>query len=320
MDAAETATDGLCPKRPPARATIGLLLAVVLAAAGCTSTTYQDESKIDGPTIRIASFDFDENVLLGEIYRQALRAKGFNAQLKAPHLDRAQLINRVEAGDLDFVADYLGAAIVTFSRGAVTDPSPRTRQAREQLRTVIEPLGLTRLASASAQDRETLVVTVETSEENDLTRMSQLERLAPGWILGGPPACPDEERCLSGLERVYGLDFEEFVAFETARELAEALVADRVQVGIMQSSAAEIPAFDLKRLTDNKRRVPAQNVTPIIRSATLERGGAELRDAVNAVSAALTTDELAELNARVSIAGEAVDIVATEFLAGEDLL
>jgi glycine betaine/choline ABC-type transport system substrate-binding protein len=65
-------------------------------------------------------------------------------------------------------------------------------------------------------------------------------------------------------------------------------------------------------LTDDRRLQPAENVTPLIRNEVIERWGSELVDVVDSVSAALTTEQLRDLNARAE--GGKADQVAAAWL------
>ena len=70
-------------------------------------------------------------------------------------------------------------------------------------------------------------------------------------------------------------------------------------------------------LEDDKDLQQADNITPLIRSEVLNDEIAEL---LNAVSAALTTDNITPLNARVLVDQEDPEDVARDFLEENGLL
>ena len=64
---------------------------------------------------------------------------------------------------------------------------------------------------------------------------------------------------------------------------------------------------------------PAENVTPLVRTAVADRSGPALVRAANAVSERLTTEVLRDLNAQVARDGSDVAAVASQWLDQEKL-
>ena len=61
--------------------------------------------------------------------------------------------------------------------------------------------------------------------------------------------------------------------------------------------------------------VPTENVVPAVNKKVLDERGADFANAVNAVSAKLTTDVMRDLNKRVDSDGEKAADVAKDWLA-----
>lgn len=175
------------------------------------------------------------------------------------------------------------------------------------------------LSPARAQDANALVVTSATARRYDLHTVSDLARVASGFVFGGPPECPYRPLCLPGYEQIYDLRFGTFVPLDVGGPLTvQALVSNEIDVGLLFTSDPAIGEPDLVALLDDHGLQPAENVTPLIRSETLERFGTPLRQAIDAVSARLTTDTLVTLNRRL-LAGASASRVAGEWLAQEGL-
>ena len=85
---------------------------------------------------------------------------------------------------------------------------------------------VTALAAAPAQDANAFVVRRETAERFGLQRLSDLTKVASQLTFGGPPECPSRPLCLVGLEEVYGLKFEEFVALDVGGPLTRDALRD----------------------------------------------------------------------------------------------
>ena len=91
---------------------------------------------------------------------------------------------------------------------------------------------------------------------------------------GGPTECPDRALCLKGLEDVYGLRFNEFVALDTGGPLtAQALNDGTIDVGLLFSSDPDIRAGGLSNSQDDRHLQPAENVTPVLSQVALDRFG-----------------------------------------------
>jgi osmoprotectant transport system substrate-binding protein len=148
--------------------------------------------------------------------------------------------------------------------------------------------------------------------------MSSLIPVADQLTLGGPPECPVRPFCLPGLSRVYGLVFYDFTPLDAGGPLTvDALRSDAVQVGLLFSTDPSIEQHGFVPLVDDRRLQDAENITPVIRSETLND---EVRGLLDAVSARLTTEEMTELVGQVVIDGQDVATVATGFLTRNGLL
>jgi glycine betaine/choline ABC-type transport system substrate-binding protein len=90
-----------------------------------------------------------------------------------------------------------------------------------------------------------------------------------------------------------------------------------VQVALLFSSDADIAENDWVALEDDKDLQQLENVTPAIRT---DKRTDAIADALDAISAKLTTEELIEMNRKNSVDGQEPDVVAKEWLEDNDLL
>jgi len=298
------------------------LATVAALAAGCSV-----EIDLDGPTessdalgddaVTVGSFNFGESVLLGELYAQALEARGLRV-VRAFNLGPRELVEpALEKGLLEVVPEYAGSLLGFLPGGVVGQDLSAVR---EDLSVALAGRGLTLLASAPAQDRNGFAVTETVARELGLDEISDLADHA-ALVLGGPPECPQRELCGQGLEAVYGIEFDSFVPLDQSGPLtADALVRGVVDVALMFTTSAEIVRNGLVLLRDDRDLQPPENVTPVARRDTAERFGTEFTQAIDAVSALLTTEELRALNAEVEIDGRSAAAVAGEWLVAHGLV
>lgn len=284
-----------------------VLLAVALVATACGS----GDDTHDGTTIVIGSANFGESALVAEIYAQALEASGFTVERKLNTGNREIYAQALEAGQLHLVPEYVGSAL-SFKGG---EPTSDTESTTNDLRTAWRADGISVLEPAPAQDKNGFVVTAATAADLGVSKVSDLAAFNDTLVLGGPPECPERAFCLQGLTDVYGLSFTEFKPLDVGGPLTvAALEGDEIQVGLLFTTDGVIVSKGFVLLDDDKGLQPAENLVPVIRTDILDEYGDDLADVLNAVSAALTTQGLTEMNKLTGYDGEDPVAVATEWL------
>lgn len=142
--------------------------------------------------------------------------------------------------------------------------------------------------------------------------------VASQLTLGGPPECPKRPFCLPGLKETYGVEFADFKPLDIGGPLTvKALANGQIDVGLLFSTSSAIPDNNFVLLEDDKSLQTAENITPVVRSEVLDD---TITEQLNAVSAALDTDIITELNGRVELDREDPADVAADFLEQEGLL
>jgi osmoprotectant transport system substrate-binding protein len=285
------------------RRSAGLLTALLLATAACSSQPGTAAPATTADTIRFASYDFSENEILAAVYAESARQAGLPVSLQLGVGTREVVQPALEQGVVDVVIDYLGTALrfaVPEEQGTGTPPD----QLHVALGEALAPRGVDVLAAASAEDQNGFAVSRAFATEQRVSTLSELAPLAPGLTFGGPPECRDRPLCLPGLTEVYGLHFQKVENMPSRAATVEALVAGQLQVGLLETTDARLGGkAPVVLLTDDRSLQPHENVVPLVRTAALDRWGDRLRDALDAVSARLTTADLINLNRAVEVEG-----------------
>ena len=199
------------------RAVGATVLALALVASACGDDDASGDVP-DGPTITVGSTNFGEQLILGEIYAQALEKAGYPVE-RSFNLGSREVVNpALKSGEIDLLAEYTGT-LLTFEGGTSSTDSQETYDA---LVAILEDSGLTAADYAPAQDKNGIVVTAEFAAANGVSTTSDLAALNGTLVLGGPPECPNREFCLIGLQDVYGLDFAEFKPLDVGGPLTVA--------------------------------------------------------------------------------------------------
>jgi osmoprotectant transport system substrate-binding protein len=273
--------------------------ALVLLTACGTGT----ESPAAGDdAIRFASYDFQENQILVELYAEGVRRAGLPVSVDHGTGTREVVLPALEQGVVDVVADYLGTALVfTLPPGADLPAEPK--EMKSLLDDAMNDRGVVALQPARAEDQNGFAVTTAFASEHGTATLSDLAPLAPDLVLGAPPECPDRPLCLPGLRDVYGLQFGEFRAMQTRGATVEALLAGQIDVGLLETTDARLEIAPVTLLIDDRALQPHENVVPLVRDDVVERWGNDLTDALDETSARLTTVGLVRLNQAVELDG-----------------
>lgn len=296
----------------PLRRLATALVASALVLGACA----RDEPAGPPPgSVTVAAFGFTESHILAELYAQAMEAKGIPVRRAFDLASREVVEPALEQGVVDFVPEYSGTALEFLNRAAnqaTSDPVGTYAF----LQAAFSARGLVTLDPAPAQNQNAFAVHESTAQHFSLTKVSDLRPYAHDMAFGGPPECPERYFCLAGLIAVYGLAFREVQALDAGGPLTiGALEGDEIDVGLMFTTSPAIVPSRLVLLADDRGLQPAENVVPVVRASVLDRHGDLLRDAVNAVSALLTTEELVGLNRRVDLDGQAPEEAARAWLA-----
>ncbi|HEX2032321.1 MAG TPA: glycine betaine ABC transporter substrate-binding protein [Actinomycetota bacterium] len=144
------------------------------------------------------------------------------------------------------------------------------------------------------------------------------ETVASQLTLGGPPECPQRPFCIPGFKEVYGIEFGNFVPLDVGGPLTvEALAGGEIDVALLFSTDPAIEENGWVLLEDDEQLQAAENITPVVRQEVLDPA---IEERLNAISRALDTETMTELNGRVSIGGQDPAEVAASFLDENGLL
>src|SRR4051812_34962133 len=96
-------------------AAVAALAMALVALAGCGgdggASKKSSGQPAAGPTITIGTKNFPEQFILGELYKQALEAKGFRVRLKSD-IGSSEIVDRaLTAGSLDMYPEYIGVVL-----------------------------------------------------------------------------------------------------------------------------------------------------------------------------------------------------------------
>ncbi|MBT0769513.1 glycine/betaine ABC transporter substrate-binding protein [Kineosporia sp. J2-2] len=289
-------------------------LLVLTACGGGSEATGATASPSSSETIVIGSANFSENVLLAEIYAQALEAQGVTVERKLDLGSREDLVPQLQDGSIDLTPEYSGALLTYF------DDSTSAVSSADVYRELTEavPEGLEVLDQSEAEDKDALVVTEETADKYNLFSISDLKDVAGQLTLGGPPEWKTRDDGVKGLKRVYGLDFGRFKTLDAGgTRTVASLKNGSIDAADIFTTDPNIATEGWVVLPDPNNLFAAQNVLPLIRS---DKASDTVQNALYDVSNKLSTDKLTTMMVQVTMKEREPAEVAKEFLTTQGLV
>jgi osmoprotectant transport system substrate-binding protein len=264
-------------------------------------------------TIVVGSANFSESTLLAQIYAGALTAKGLKTSTKLNIGSRETYIPGLQDGSIDLIPEYSGVLLQYFDKNATQVSSADVYAA---LKTAV-PAKLTVLNQSTAEDKDSVTVTKQTAEKYNLRSIADLQPVAGQLTLGGPPEWKTRQTGAPGLKAKYNVVFKDFKALDAGGPLTiNALKNGSIQAGDVFTTDPNIVANGWVALDDPKNLFAAQNVLPLINKA---KASQTVTDALNAVSAKLTTEVLLDLDKQVILDKKDPATVAKSFLSSNGL-
>jgi osmoprotectant transport system substrate-binding protein len=288
-----------------------------LAVAVVVSAGPAHPAPAAAPKIVIGTKNFPEEFILGQLYRQALEAKGFDVSYKE-NIGSTELIQTaLTSGKINFYPEYTGVVVqVVFHRAS----SPKTAAATYKLAARLEAAkGYTLLRPTPFYDTDVVAVTNATARKYGLHSIGDLRKVG-SFTLGGFPECQTRNTCFVGYRKQYRLTRAKFVPLAGISAYA-ALDAGKVLAADVFST--DPPLGKGSRYTvlrDPKHVTGFQNVAPIVKTSVVRASGASFTKTVNAVSAKLTLPAIVAMNKAVSVDKESAASVAKKFLQANGLL
>ena len=299
---------------------MGLLLAVAVAAAGCSN----DAGSGDKGSVSLSGQNFTEMQIMAEMYAQLLENEGYTVSTKLVDT-RDVYIQELQSGDVDVAPEYVGALadfLNITQNGEDAEPvtSPDPTESLEALKPLADKANITLLEPAEASDQNAFAVTEEFAQQNNLTTLSDLGELGQPIVLAAAPDCEGRTDCEAGLTNEYGIDITKVLPLG----YGSAQAIDSVQKGESQlvevaTTQSNVAAEGLVILEDDKNIQPAQNLIPAVNSEFLA-DNPDVADALNKLAETLTTEDLTALNTKVDLEREDPADVAQQYLEDNDLL
>jgi len=307
-----------------------VLAAGALVLAGCggssdsSSTTAADSPSSSpsggGGVVRISGQNFTEAEIVADLYAGVLKKAGYTPQVKL--VGTRDIYMKVFPKSIDVVPEYVGG-ILEFLNGTYngSNAKPVTLSDASQSISDAQPLlkkaGITLLNPSEATDSNAFFVTKDYAEKNNVSKLSDLK--GKSVVLAAAPDCKGRLDCEGGLTDKYGINITKILPLGYASpQTYNSVLKGESQLGETSTTDATLDSQGLVLLEDDQKIQPAENLVPAVSSAFLA-AHPDVADPLNALMAALTTENLTELNAKVSVDRQKPAYVAAQFLSDNGL-
>ena len=299
---------------------IAVLAMGALAGCGSNGTT---EQKTDGSaaaesssanadtTIKIGAKSFSESKILGELYALALEDAGYTVDREFEVSDN--LIHQAVCdGQIDMYPEYTGTALLTIlDQPMETDPQVTYDKVKEMY---AENYNLDVLDMCEASNGNGLTMRADVAEKYGIKTISDLQANAENIRFGGTSDTFEREDGLPGLEQTYGtFNFKSKNTFDNSLKY-QAMANDEVDCVPAYTTDAQLSSDEFILLDDDKHFWPPYNIIPVVRQEVID-AHPDVAEIINKISAAIDTETMTKLNAKVDIDKEEYEDVAADFYA-----
>jgi glycine betaine/choline ABC-type transport system substrate-binding protein len=259
--------------------------------------------------IVVASKNFTEQDILGEIVAQELEARGVPVERRF-HLGGTFVChNALVDGQADVYIEYTGTAYTAIlERPPISDPDSVMLAVESEY---AERWDLAWGPPLGFENTFALVVRAGDADSLSLTTISDLARVADGLTAGFGPEFMAREDGYAGLREEYGFAFGEVRQMELGL-MYRALAEGEIDVAVANSTDGQIAGLGLAVLRDDLRYFPPYQAAPVVRREILERLPAAW-EAIQGLEGVLDEAAMRELNRRVAVEGEDAAAVVREW-------
>jgi osmoprotectant transport system substrate-binding protein len=268
------------------------------------------------PPVTIGTKDFTEEFILGQLYAQALKAKGYKVNLKS-NIGATEITDKaMTSGKIDAYPEYTGETVATVFGKSLKTPTAATTTATAKA--LYAKRGQVTSTATPFEDVDAIAASKAYAQKNGLSSVADLKKLK-SFTLGARPEFKDRAQGLKGMKDVYGINNAKFV------QLAQGLTYRALDKGDVDtinvfSTDPQIASGKYKILTDPKGVFGRQNVMFVInRPKYVKLGGPRFMAIINKVNSLLTQNAITSMNAAVALDKKDPAAVAGAFLKANGL-
>jgi osmoprotectant transport system substrate-binding protein len=309
---------------------VAVLAALVLAACGsssssssaaaggsssASSTSSSSSAASGGGTLTLGTKDFTEEFILGQLYRQALEAKGCKINYKE-NIGPTEITDRaLTSGQIDAYPEYTGESVATVAKINKTVTSPQQEYAlakafyakRGQVMSQMTPFF----------DTDAIGVKKSYATKYGLVTTADLKKV-PHFTLGARPEFLNRQEGAAGMKSVYGVKNFTFKSLALGLQY-QALDGGSIDAGDVFTTDPQLASGKYTVLKDPKNIFGFQNIALVVNKDKVH-ACPSLMTTVNSINKLLTTPAVIAMNKAVAIDKQQPAAVAKAFLQANHVI
>ncbi|HWD75786.1 MAG TPA: glycine betaine ABC transporter substrate-binding protein [Solirubrobacteraceae bacterium] len=316
-------------RRPPHRlvaALAALLAAALLVACGSSSSSSSSSAALaagssssasssasgggsSGGTLTLGTKNFTEEFIVGQLYRQALQAKGCKINYKE-NIGATEVVDKaLTSGQIDAYPEYTGESVATVAGINKTVTSPQ--QEYNLAKAFYAKRGQVMSQMTPFFDTDAIAVTKAYAKKYGLVTTADLKKL-PHFTLGARPEFLNRQEGAAGMKRVYGVKNFTFKSLALGLQY-QALDSGAVQAIDVFTTDPQLASGKYTVLKDPKNIFGFQNIALVVNKNKVNVCPS-LMSTVSSVNKLLTTPAIIAMNKAVAIDHQQPATVAGAFL------
>lgn len=288
----------------------GVLALSTALLAGCTGA--------GGDKIVIGSKNFTENMILGHIFAEYIKA---NTDLKVEYKENLGgtmvCFEALKKGDLDIYPEYTGTGLTAHLKmDVINDPDEVYSIVKREFDS---QFGITWLNELGLNNTYAVAIKEDYAAQNNIQSVSDLAAFSDQLTFGAEHEFFDRMDGFEGMVETYGLTFKgEPVKMDVSLKY-QAMAEDRIQVTDAFTTDGQLITYKLKVLEDDKGFFPPYYAAPIVKNETL-KAHPELEELLNKLSGKITDEAMQQMNYQAETEKKPMKDIAVEFLKEQNLI
>jgi osmoprotectant transport system substrate-binding protein len=278
--------------------------------SGATSSTAASSSSASGGgSLTLGTKNFTEEFIVGQLYKQALTAKGCKVNYKE-NIGATEVVDKaLTSGQIDAYPEYTGESVATVAgiNKNVTSPAEEYSLAKQ----FYAKRGQVMSQMTPFFDTDAIAVTKAYAAKYGLKTTADLKKV-PHFTLGARPEFLNREEGALGMKKVYGVKNFSFKSLALGLQY-QALDSGAVQAIDVFTTDPQLASGKYVVLKDPKNIFGFQNIALVIDKNKVN-ACPSLLDTVNGVNKLLTTPAIIAMNKAVAIDHQQAAAVASAFL------
>jgi osmoprotectant transport system substrate-binding protein len=269
---------------------VALLIGLAVFGGAAHGGVQKTASK---PTIVLGTKNFGEEYILGQLYGQALQAKGFTVKFKGSFGSSELANTAIQKGKMNFYPEYTG--VIALDLAKAKSP-PKTATATYNVaQTYEQKHGQKLLKPTPFYDSDTFTMLTKTAHKLGVKTIADMK--GKSFSYAALPECDKRITCILGFKTIYHLTHIKFVplgsiSVYTLLDQKKTTAGDGFSTDPQQLQHSKYTA-----LKDTKHIFGFQNVAPVVSKKLLSgSAGKQITSICNKVSSKLTLAAMQAMN------------------------